>query len=157
MASDDGYVVNVQRGVTWPESATKPLVGPPKTAAGVRPVAVPPHLAPAIRDHLATHCQWGRDGLMFPARDGEQIHPAAFFKYWSKAREEAGRDDLRFHDLRHTGATMAAQTGATLAELMSRLGHTTPQAALIYQHAASDRDAKLAARLSEMATGTSWS
>lgn len=157
LITDEGYMVNVTRGVTWPESATKPLVGSPKTQAGVRPVAVPPHLAPAIRDHLATYTQWGRDGLLFPAGDGEQIHPANYHKHWSKAREAAGRPDLHFHDLRHTGATMAAQMGATLAELMSRLGHTTPAAALIYQHAAGDRDKAIASKLSEMATGTSWS
>ena len=42
------------------------------------------------------------------------------------ARAKAGRPDLRFHDLRHTGAVLAAATGATLAELMARLGHSTP-------------------------------
>ena len=42
------------------------------------------------------------------------------------ARDAAGRPDLRFHDLRHTGATLAAAAGATVAELMARIGHTTP-------------------------------
>jgi integrase len=55
------------------------------------------------------------------------------------------------HDLRHTGATLAAQTGATLAELMGRLGHSTPAAALRYQHAAQGRDAEIARLLSKMA------
>lgn len=67
-----------------------------------------------------------------------------------RAREAAGRPDLRFHDLRHTGAVLAAQAGATLAELMQRLGHSTPEAAMIYQHAARDRDAEIAKRLSAM-------
>ena len=63
------------------------------------------------------------------------------------AREAgAGRPDLRFHDLRHTGAVLAAQTGATLAELMGRLGHSTPQAALRYQHAAQGKTRKLPPR-----------
>jgi integrase len=65
-----------------------------------------------------------------------------------------GRPDLRFHDLCHTGATMAAQAGATMRELMDRLGHSTPQAALIYQHAAADHQAAVAARLSEMVSST---
>jgi integrase len=63
----------------------------------------------------------------------------------------AGRPDLRLCDLRHTGAVLAAQTGATLAELMARLGHTTPGAAMRYQHAGRERDKALAAKLSEMA------
>ncbi len=70
----------------------------------------------------------------------------------TKPRRAAGRPDLRFHDLRHTGATMAAASGATLADLMHRLGHSTPQAAMIYQHATADRDAAIAAALSEFAT-----
>jgi hypothetical protein len=44
----------------------------------------------------------------------------------------------------HTGAVLAAATGATLAELMARLGHTTAGAALRYQHAAQDRDRAIA-------------
>ena len=56
-------------------------------------------------------------------------------------------------DLRHTGATMAAQAGATLAELMNRLGHANAVAALIYQHAAAGRDEQIARRLSAMAEG----
>jgi hypothetical protein len=46
------------------------------------------------------------------------------------------------------------QSGATLAELMARLGHSTPQAALRYQHAAQGRDAAIAARMSELAGGS---
>lgn len=69
-----------------------------------------------------------------------------------KAREAAGRPDLRLHDLRHTGAVPAAQTGATLAELMERLGHSTPTAAMRYQHVARGRAKAVAERLSEMMT-----
>jgi integrase len=157
VVEDDGsLVLHIRRGVTWPESATQPLVGPPKSEAGVRHVTVPPHIAPMVRAHLAEHCQWGRDGLLFPSRAGKQIHPAAFHKTWSSARSVAGRQDLHFHDLRHTGATLAAQSGATLAELMLRLGHTTPAAAMRYQQASAERDHQIAARMSERATGTPW-
>ena len=75
----------------------------------------------------------------------------ALYKVYRRARKVAGREDLRWHDLRHTGATMAAQAGATLAELMNRLGHSDVKAALIYQHAAAGRDAEIARRLSAMA------
>ena len=49
-----------------------------------------------------------------------QVHPNTIYRHWYVAREAAGRPDLRIHDLRHTGAVLAAQTGATLAELMVR-------------------------------------
>jgi len=38
---------------------------------------------------------------------------------------------LHFHDLRHTGNTLAARTGTSLRDLMARMGHDSPQAALL--------------------------
>jgi hypothetical protein len=49
---------------------------------------------------------------------------------------------------------LAAQSGATTAELMHRLGHTTPEMALRYQHVAEGRDAEIAERLSKLAQVT---
>lgn len=140
--------IKIQRGVTWPEG--KPTVGTPKTDAGRRTVHVPPHLLPALTAHLKDHVARRADALLFPAASGGHLHPRTFGKRFAIAREAAGRSDLHFHDLRHTGAVFAAQTGATLAELMARLGHSTPGAALRYQHAAADRDAEIARRLSQM-------
>jgi integrase len=74
--------------------------------------------------------------------------PSTVTTHFKKAAAIAGRSDLRFHDLRHTGATLAAASGATLAELMQRLGHTTVSAALAYQHAAQGSDKRIAANLS---------
>jgi integrase len=64
-----------------------------------------------------------------------------------------GFEELRFHDLRHTGNTLAAATGASTKELMARLGHASPRAALIYQHATEERDQAIAAALSEQISG----
>ena len=58
-----------------------------------------------------------------------------------------------WHAIDHgTGAVLAASTGATLAELMARLGHSTAGAALRYQHAAKNRDKVIAEALSNLAT-----
>jgi integrase len=76
--------------------------------------------------------------------------PSTLYKVYHPARKADGRENLRWHELRHTRAVLAAQTGATLAELMGRLGHSTPGAAMRYQHAAADRDAEIARRLSEL-------
>lgn len=145
-----GRVVHVRRGVVRTKSGRK--VKDPKSEAGKRPVAIPPHLIPLVKDHLREHAAMGRDGLLFPARHGEQLAPSTLYKVYYPAREKAGRPDLRFHDLRHTGAVLAASTGATLAELMARLGHSTPSAALRYQHAAEERDRVIADALSKLAT-----
>lgn len=123
----------------------------PKSDAGVRDVAVPPHLLPAIETHLAEYVGPQRDALLFPAAHGGHLAPASLYRNFYKARDAANRPDLRFHDLRHSGAVLAAATGASLAELMARLGHSTPAAAMRYQHAAQGRDREIAALLSKLA------
>lgn len=50
----------------------------------------------------------------------------------------------------HTGNTLAASTGASTKELMARMGHASPRAALIYQHATAERDRAIADALSSM-------
>jgi integrase len=133
----------------------KSVVTTPKSAAGSRDVAIPPHLLPAVREHLLRHGA-GRDGLLFPAATNPDAHlrHATLGKVFYPAREKAGRPDLRFHDLRHTGATLAAAAGASLAELMARLGHSTVGASLRYQHAAKGRDQEIAEALSKLAEQT---
>jgi integrase len=59
--------------------------------------------------------------------------------------------DITFHDLRHTGQTLAAQTGATLADPMKRLGHSSMAAARRYLHAVDGRDREIANALSDLA------
>jgi integrase len=48
------------------------------------------------------------------------------------ALSAAGLADFHFHDLRHSGNTLAAGAGATLRELMDRMGHDSERAAMIY-------------------------
>lgn len=74
---------------------------------------------------------------------------------WYRARQAVNRDDLHFHDLRHSSLTNAAVAGAIIAELMALAGHSAPGAAMRYQHAASDRMQELAYCLSELASPTS--
>jgi integrase len=58
---------------------------------------------------------------------------------------------LWFHDLRHTGQTLATATGATVKDLMRRLGHASPAAPYRYPHAVDGRDAEVASALSDLA------
>jgi len=84
-------------------------------------------------------------------RDG-RLRRSNFNIIWAKARDAVGLSGLHPHDLRHTGNTMAAATGASLCELMERMGHSSPRAALIYQHATRDRDEAIAAAMGEVFT-----
>jgi integrase len=101
--------VKIRRGVVRVDGEF--IVGPPKSDAGVRDVAIPPHLVPLVKDHLSEHTAPGKDALLFPSAADENHHmaPATLYKVYYPAREAAGRKDLRWHDLRHTGAVLAAQ------------------------------------------------
>jgi integrase len=165
-------IIRVRRGVV--RVGGKATFGPPKSDAGVRDVHMPRLVVDAMREHLRTHISGGREGLVFPGTNGGPLNPSSLYgkapqaitnKRTGETRERAGwgfyaarvaagRPDLRWHDLRHTGAVLAGQAGATLAELMSRLGHSTPAAALRYQHAAQGRDAAIAARIDQLASGS---
>lgn len=145
-------ILHVRRGVTWVNG--DPVIGLPKSDAGVRDVSIPPHLLPAVERHLAEHAQPGREGLLFYAVSGSKhLNHGTISKAFRPARESVGRDDLRLHDLRHTGAVMAAQAGATTRELMDRLGHSTAEMSMRYQHVADGRQDEIAKRLSAMAEG----
>ncbi|MFC9919150.1 tyrosine-type recombinase/integrase [Agromyces binzhouensis] len=144
----DGEIrVRVERAVTNLRGGFH--VGPPKSAAGVRVVTLPPHVGPAVLAHLSDYVGRFPDSLLFPAAlDGSTHLPqSSFWRHWDRARRAADRADLPFHALRHFAGTRYAQAGATLRETMTRLGHSTPAAAMRYQHT-TGRDADLAARMS---------
>lgn len=141
-------LVHVERAVVRVDNGFQTTT--PKSEAGRRDVEIPPHLLPAIADHLTRFVDPDKDALLFPAAHGGHLAPASLYRQFYKARSTAKRDDLRWHDLRHSGAVLAAATGATLAELMARLGHSTPAAAMRYQHAAQGRDRQIAKLLSKM-------
>jgi integrase len=142
-------VIRVRRGAV--RTSAGYVVTSPKSDAGSRDVDIPPHIIPLIETHLARYVGTERDCLLFPADNGRHLQPATLYRHWYRARAQAGRPDLRFHDLRHSGAVLAAATGATLAELMGRLGHSSPQAAMRYQHVAAGRGREVAALMSKLA------
>ena len=67
------------------------------------------------------------------------------------ATAAADLSGFHFHDLRHTGNTLAGEAGATLRELMDRMGHASTRAALIYQHRTTHRDRLIADEISKRA------
>jgi Phage integrase family len=79
--------------------------------------------------------------------EGHPLRRTKFRPRWADACKTAGVSGLHFHDLRGSGATWAAIAGATLPELMHRLGHRTHTAALRYQHSTSERHREVADRL----------
>jgi integrase len=120
----------------------------PKTQAGTRRVYLHAALADALRSHLAEHVKARDSAYVFTSPKGEWLRSSNFRRnVWLPAVKKVGLTGLRFHDLRHAAATLAAETGATTANLMERMGHASPRAAMIYQHARDDRQRSIAAAL----------
>jgi integrase len=122
----------------------------PKSRAGVRTVAFPREIVPEVRWHVERFAEPGDDGLVFVGPDGGRLRRPNFRRFWTRARDAVGVPELHFHDLRHTGNTMAAGQGASLRELMERMGHSSTRAALIYLHATHERDEAIAAGMGKV-------
>jgi integrase len=136
-------------------SGGKRFIGPPKSTAGRRTVAVPPHLWPEIEAHLAAYVGPDPTAHVFTKASGVSLDRNNFHTMWRRATRAAGVPDYHFHDLRHLAATLAAVSGATTRELMHRMGHSSSRAALIYQHATEDRDLVIAEAMSKLVMPTS--
>ena len=125
----------------------------PNSDAGRRTIAVPSNVVPYLSTHLEKFVEPGADARLMVGEHGGSLLPQVLSSAWSKARIKVVRTDLHFHDLRHSGLTWAAATGATVAELMRRAGHASPAAAMRYQHATEDRDRVLADALATLSKG----
>jgi integrase len=109
----------------------------PKTEVGRRTVSIPIPLVRELKMHFESFVDSEPDSYVLTSPDGLPIERSNLrYRVWVPATERVGVAGLRFHDLRHTAGTLAAQTGATTKELMARLGHASHQAAMVYQHAA---------------------
>ncbi|WP_406673854.1 tyrosine-type recombinase/integrase [Nonomuraea sp. N2-4H] len=123
---------------------------PPKSRAGRRTVSIPAVIIPVLAEHLAAYVDEADDAFVFLGKRGAFLRGSNFRREarWAEALKEMGLQGLHFHDLRHTGNTLAAQSGASLADLKARMGHDSDRAALIYQHATRDADQRIADALS---------
>jgi integrase len=149
---DDGARLRVERSVRYLDGRW--VVGEPKTDAGRRTVSLPPSVASVLADHLYQYVPEDDEALIFGTSTSTFLHSANFGQTFRRAVRAVGLPPVRPHELRHTGATLAAATGATTKELMRRMGHATPAAALIYQHAADHRDEEIARALDGLLTGS---
>ncbi len=129
--------------------------GPPKSEAGMRTVALPDAALDPLRPHLTEFVGDDPDALVFTGAKGKVLRSSNFRRAvnWSASLKTAGiSGEFHFHDLRHTGNTLAAASGASTRELMHRMGHSSMRAALVYQHATSERDREIAAAMNRWIT-----
>src|SRR5205814_10150301 len=120
---------------------------PPKSEAGKRAVALPAAAVSALRPHMLQFVGADQEALVFVGDKCGVLRSGNFRRSvkWAESVKTAGLPaNFHFHDLRHVGNNLAAAAGASTRELMHRMGHATMRAALIYQHATSERDREIA-------------
>ena len=123
-----------------------------KSAAGRRTVQLPPLIVPSLRHHLDRYAQPGDDDLVFVSPRGTRLRRSNFRRrVWLPALTKAGLPKIHFHDLRHTGNIPTATAGASLRELMARMGHASTRAALVYLHDTDDWQRAIATVISDLA------
>ena len=129
-------------------------VGPPKSAAGRRTVALPAAVVTTLAQHLAHYTARSPDAFVFLSSQGTHLRRSNFNRrVWQPATRAAGLEGLRVHDLRHTAGTLATAAGGSLREVMQRLGHSTTVAAVRYQHVMAELDAAIARELNRLIEG----
>lgn len=145
----DANTVTVERALI-PLPGVAPTFGLPKTDKSARTVALPEFVIDALREHLDAYVSPEPDALVFATSQGNPMSYARVSLMLGKARAVIGRNEITWHDLRHTGATLAYGAGASQPDVQARLGHTTARAAAIYAHTSHERDQLIAQRLNDL-------
>jgi integrase len=119
--------------------------GPPKSKAGRRTVPFPDMLRAELTEHLERLDLDDDQALVFTSPMGTPLRHSNFYRrVWMPALAKVGLPGIHIHDLRHAGNTLTADAGASLRELMDRIGHSSTRAALIYLHSSNERQRTLA-------------
>ena len=141
--------VTVRRNYVELLEAPRKFEKDPKSDAGKRTVTIPPHILALLEHHAREY-----SGVVYfvADRNGGQVRGNTIYQAFVRARGQVGLT-IAFHDLRHTGQSLAAATGASLVDLKKRLGHSSTAAAQRYMHAVEGRDAQIADALSKLAEG----
>lgn len=145
---EDIDVLNSEITVANHMVGTERMEGTKAHPEQVRYLTVPRRAMAAIQAHLESSQQMLDEPVFVNSRGGRLGYDKAR-KTFASIRASRGLDGLTLHDLRHLALTEFGKTGATLAEIMARGGHSDMRTALRYQHASRDRDRALIAKMEE--------
>jgi len=105
----------------------------PKTKAGIRTIALPQITIDAIKrqkillaqDKLAAGAKYNDYGLVSQTRNGSPVNPYLFERQWLEMLRKSGSPKIRFHDLRHTHASLLLKQNVNPKIVSERLGHAS--------------------------------
>lgn len=130
----------------------KIMVSEPKTKAGRRTIILPPALLEMLKEYQkGVFSQW-----LFPSRikPEQPIDPDHIRKQLHRILERAGCKDVRFHDLRHTFATMSLENGMDVKTLSAIIGHVSAATTLdVYTHVTNEMQQKAALSIDQGIAG----
>ena len=125
----------------------------PKTKSSIRTILLPPDMLDLLRDMKKT----AKYDWIFPSpvKEGEPRNPTAITKRFRIMLERAHCKHVRFHDLRHTFATMALENGMDVKTLSAMIGHVSSETTLnIYSHVTDTMRAQAAVKIDREIGGT---
>ena len=125
----------------------------PKTKSSIRTVLLPPDMLDLLREMKKT----AKYDWIFPSpvKEGEPRNPTAITKRFRIMLERAHCKHVRFHDLRHTFATMALENGMDVKTLSAMIGHVSSETTLnIYSHVTDTMRAQAAVKIDREISGT---
>ena len=131
----------------------------PKTAAGRRTIVISPTMIDSLRKHLEEQEEykkvlgkkWEENDLIFPSKLGTPLHQANMFREYKELLKETGLPLLRFHDLRHTSATLLLTQGVHPKIVQERLGHSNIAMTMdIYSHVLPSMQEDAALKMDEL-------
>ena len=112
--------ISVSKQASW-DTEHQLILSRPKTGNSIREVSIPQDAVELLKQEHAKHPD---NPWMFPSgRTGEMYHPDSVVTLHKRILKDAGLEHIRFHDLRHTFATMALQNGVDVKTVSSMLGH----------------------------------
>lgn len=133
-----------------------------KTPAGRRSIALDPGTVASLKawrkrqasERLAWGAAYQRSGLVFTREDGALVAPRWLDKRFTRLQQLAGARHIRFHDLRHTWATLALQAGVHVKVVSERLGHASVVITMdVYSHVIPAMQSDAAATVAALVMG----
>jgi integrase len=142
--------------ITDGDRKTRLLFQEPKTDPSRRTIPIPEDVVETLRHHKAQQAQeilllgqaYEDYGLVFCQPNGRPIDPRNFTRDFERLLQQAKLPHIRFHDGRHTFATLMLELGESPKTVQTMLGHSKIGTTLdIYSHVSLDLEKRAAARL----------
>lgn len=154
----DTHQLNIQRQVQRVQK-TGLVFSDPKTAAGRRMILLGPGTVSSLKDHYKRQLferefmgkQWQDNDLIFPSSHGSPLDPSNLLRQFKELLREANIPDIRFHDLRHTAASLMLKQGISIKVVQERLGHSDAAMTLnVYSHTIPGMQKEAAEKMDEI-------